>query len=486
MAMKKAWVLIVTLTLVMGTAVAWGAYHHGGDTDSDVVGTVYPDTRDTKLDSCALCHTGGEYEKRPGKWVTLGSCQWCHHEYGYDASGDIDATLNQYGRDYRDNGQNMDALLTIENLDSDGDTYSNGDEIAANRFPGDANDDPAKVPAPYRVYSRETLETLPQHTQFMLMNTHKSGDFYAQYGGVTMSDLLDDAGILPEAEGIRVFAPDGWSQYHPLAPDDDPLFYHVYGTYPQATFHYDVTADEALTDTGWCDYEAPSNAGRSNGDIIEIDNGLQMLLAINREGQHLTSGELNEDNKLDGEGPFRVVPPQKIPGPPDQSSYLPEPDYLWPFDENADHNAGFATRSATIIKVDPLPPGTTDIDTGEAGWGYVDEKKIVVYGAIDPLPTIAEKFDALFSKVESLEEQSFKRRFSRRMLLWKIHTAEWLMAWEAFGPAKRVLEKNIMKRVDGCVLGDTPDRNDWIKDCQAQKQVYWAVNEILVLMDMLN
>ena len=49
-----------------------------------------------------------------------------------------------------------------------------------------------------------------------------------------------------------------------------------------------------------------------------------------------------------------------------------------------DHNAGFSSRTVTMIKVEPLPAGTTDINTLEAGWPYVDEKKIVIYGSIDP------------------------------------------------------------------------------------------------------
>lgn len=479
-------VLVLVFSMVMAAGPAWGAYHHGGDTDSDLFAGLYPGTRETKLDSCALCHTGGEYEKKPGTWVSLGSCQWCHYEYGYDASGDIDATLNPYGRDFRDHGRNVAALEAIENLDSDGDTFSNRVEIAAVRFPGNPDDDLTKVPAPYRVYSREELQAMPQHTQFMLMNTHKSGDFYAEYRGVPLADLLDDAGILPQAESIQVVAPDGWCQYHPLDPDDDPLFYHVYGGYPEATFYYGAEADAALAANGWCDYSAPSCAGRSHGDAIAVNNGLQLLLAIQRDGEYLTDGELTADNKLDGEGPFRVVPPQKVPGPPDQSSKLPGTEYLWPFDENADHNAGYATRSATIIKVDPLPPGTTDIDTTEAGWDYVEGKKIVIYGAVDPLPTIAEKMAALFSSVNSLERESFRGCLTKQAMLLKIFLVDRLIAWQNFRPALQLLERHLMRRVDGCVQNQRPDRDDWIEDCQAQEQVYWAVNEILVLMGMLD
>ena len=59
---------------------------------------------------------------------------------------------------------------------------------------------------------------------------------------------------------------------------------------------------------------------------------------------------------------------------------------VWPYNANWDHNGGSATRSATIIRVEPLPEGTTDIDVLEAGWQYVDEEKIVVYGAITETP----------------------------------------------------------------------------------------------------
>ena len=76
--------------------------------------------------------------------------------------------------------------------------------------------------------------------------------------------------------------------------------------------------------------------------------------------------------------------PQKNPGPPDQSKTSSVQAVKWPFDGvNGDHNAGACTRSVTIIKVLPLPAGTTDINTMEAGWAYVDSNKIVVYGAIE-------------------------------------------------------------------------------------------------------
>ena len=390
--MKKFLTVTGSVFMVMlMVSVVLSAYHHEGEEDSPNFMAQYPSKAGSKLDHCATCHTGGQYEKKPGKWVSLGSCQWCHYSYGYDGSGNIVDTLNPYGMAYLTNGRNQEALAAIEGLDSDGDGYTNAVEIAATRYPGNAQDDPTKVPAPSRVYTRAQLEAMAQHTQFMLMNTSRSGDFYAQYTGVPVEDLLKDAGMLDSATGITVFAPDGWSNFHPLELDSAPELYHVKGTYPESYFYYDQEADTAVNVVdGWCDYSAPSCTGRSHLDIIANPNGLKMLLAYKREGQNLEPGVLGNDNKLNGEGPLRLVPPQKAPSAPDQSSKAANQDVVWPYNYDWDHNAGAASRTATIIRVEPLPEGTTDIDILEAGWKYVDEEKIVIYGAIEksPVPDI--------------------------------------------------------------------------------------------------
>ena len=382
------WIVILILTICFP---AFSAYHHEGEKDANKFLEAYPEKAGTKLDHCALCHSGGEYEKKPGKWVELGSCQWCHRTYGYDGAGDITETINSYGAAYKDAGRNADAVNSTADDDSDDDGYSNSDEIAANTFPGDDSDHPGLETAAYRVYTRGQLEAMTQHTQFLLMNTSRSGDFFAQYTGIPIKDLLDDAGILDSAEGITVIAPDGWYQDHPLYYNEDLDMYHVYGDttgqeyqYPPSTYYYDSEADtDTNSDYGWCDYTAPSSRGRSHSDQIFVEGGLKAILAIQRDGRNLDPGVLNDENKLDGEGPYRVVVPQKFPSPPDQSSTSDSQDVIWPYTEEWDHNAGSCSKSATIIRVDPLPEGTTDIDTLETGWSYIDQGKIIIYGAID-------------------------------------------------------------------------------------------------------
>jgi hypothetical protein len=74
------------------------------------------DTRGTKLDSCQTCHT-----------TPAGGAE----------------NVNPYGQDFAKNNHDFAA---VEGLDSDGDGFSNIDEIKAETFPGDPNDNPNSKP----------------------------------------------------------------------------------------------------------------------------------------------------------------------------------------------------------------------------------------------------------------------------------------------------------------------------------------------------
>ena len=70
----------------------------------------------------------------------LDDCATCHND---------DFTRNDYGADIEAQGGAIDAaLVAVESLDSDGDTYSNIDEITARTWPGDATDFPGGGPTP--------------------------------------------------------------------------------------------------------------------------------------------------------------------------------------------------------------------------------------------------------------------------------------------------------------------------------------------------
>ena len=229
---------------------------------------------------------------------------------------------------------------------------------------------------------------LTPHEQFMLMNTSRGGetglDYYATYTGFIMQELLEATGWTAASTGITVTAPDGYS--YTYARTSNGSNYFIEGTFPQAQYFYDATADSA--NGGWVDYSAPGCTGRTNGQTITVDGGLKMLLAYKANGAYLDIAYQDAQNKLVGEGPFRAVPPQWNPGYPDRQATSATPDAEpWPYDKNevnTDHNAGFSARGVAAIRVDPLPEGTTEYDwrnsQTDAGWGLLNDQKIVVYG----------------------------------------------------------------------------------------------------------
>ncbi len=482
--------VVTTLFLLAMASISIAAYHHAGESEKDatIFLNVYPDAAGTKLDNCALCHGGGQ-DPNTSKQSILGSCQYCHavSQYG-TVTGKYALTLNAYGAKYASLGRTEESLKAIEGEDSDGDGYSNLSEITALRYPGDAKDDPSKVPAPSRVFTKAQLERMPQHSQFMLMNTTKSGDYYTQYSGVRMDKLLKAAGMRSQATKITVYAPDGYSISHPLEDDSSTgtsYAPYVNGTFPRATYYYDSVADKV--NGGWCDYSSPGTSGLGNGDPIYVHGGLRMLLALRAEGADLVPGYLDKTNKLASgtEGPFRTVTPQKIVGPPDQPSNNSNSSLIWAYDKNADHNAGFSSKSATIIRVEPLPEGTTDIDVMEAGWEYVDTGKIVIYGNIDPKPNILEKLATFTSVLWNADNRDFKRPAYKMALLLKIQAVRLQIARNHYKSGLMELQKDILPKLQSCSQTGKCVSNNWISDCVFQQSLYYSIQEIITLLKIV-
>ena len=371
--MKKVrfyWILVLGFlwTSVMTTPALAAYSSHQNDQDINNFLAVYPFARSTKLDDCSLCHSSSPNGKS-------GSCDYCHQTYGLKAPHTQPVPLNLYGNAYKAVGRTTASIQTIQNLDSDGDSKTNLEEIQALTFPGDPKDYPGLVPAPAVGLNLERILKLPDYSEFLLLNASKSQDFYARYRGVKVKDLLGYAGVRKEATQITVFSPDGFSQTFPIDASTSPqsLPYNVMGPYPYGTYYGGLDFVEYSFIPNHLDY----------GD--RIPDKLYMLLAYMRDGDPLTPGKINPTTlKLDGEGPYRLIPPQKIAGTPDRPSTATPVGDGWDYGANNDHNAGFSARSVAAIRVEPLPSGTTDFNWYEGGWNLVDKAKLVIYGAISP------------------------------------------------------------------------------------------------------
>jgi hypothetical protein len=356
----------------------------GHENDADMAGFVrqYPGAAGTRLDDCQTCHRGGirgtdtEREYSP--------CGYCHlivfpnRRYKTGVPGDYEATLNAYGLAYKKAGRTFEAFAAVDGLDSDGDGHRNGGEIADLRNPGDAASRPGLPLAPALSLGWEEIRRLPVHSQFMLMNkTTQRLDEYVTYKGVRVIDLLSAAKVsMMGVTGVTVFAPDGYSIDYARADITSP--------FPRGRY-YDRPL--AITDPEKALLEKPAAVpgGLKNGGLISGTPWL--LLAYERDGVLLEPSAYDQaTGRLVGEGPYRLVKPQRRlngdpskPGRPDRSVNAETYGDGWDYAERIDHNAGAGARGACVIRVNPMPEGYEEYDW-KNGWPLIGEKRIVIYG----------------------------------------------------------------------------------------------------------
>lgn len=344
---------------------------HENDVDANNLVGVYPSLVGTRLDDCQTCHTSRIEAGR----LAGSACDHCHDLLLNGTAQNALETLNGFGRDYLDAGRNRSALEGIRQEDSDGDGFSNELEISAGRDPGSRLSMPGQADAPTLTLALDELETLPSHTQFLLVNnTQQRFDDYATYRGVTVRDLFEAYDIdLAGATGITVFAPDGYQRSLPIE--------FVTGPFPAPLFYSGLDTETLGPDWGVVRYPRAIPDGAADGSPIPGEHWL--LLAYERGGLPMEPSGLDvAEGKLVGEGPLRIVVPQERPGKPDRGSRFSPTgcgDGL-DFREDADHNAGSMVRGVVALRIDPLPTGVEDFEYRTGGWALLDAGTLILYG----------------------------------------------------------------------------------------------------------
>jgi len=355
------------------------------DRDANAFVTAFPATAGTRLDDCQTCHRGGSFTTGAGqdlRTTPKNACDFCHlieHPApGFNEpqpKGFAD-TLNPFGADYRGAGRTREALAAIAPRDSDGDGATNQAEIADLKYPGDPSSRPGQQAAPLKTFSLADLKGLTEHEQFLLANaTRQQFDPYVTYKGVKVKDLLAAAGVDTSAagfQGITVIAPDGY-----LKDIDREA---VTAAYPAGIFFAGLDIVTLGAACGFVQYPAALPPGLTDGQPIPGEPWL--LLAYERDGKPLDPSTLDiTSGRIEGEGPYRLVVPQRKPSKPDRgSAHATQCNDGNEFDAAKDHNAGDMVRGVIAIRVNPLPTGMEDFDYRNGGWAYVENQSIVVYG----------------------------------------------------------------------------------------------------------
>jgi hypothetical protein len=366
-----AWIVLAQSKKVQSRAYV------GHESDRDIQNFIqqYPKAAGTRLDDCQTCHRSGVAGTDTER--VYSQCGYCHltqypnPKYKTGVPKNFEDTLNAYGIEYKRKGRTSEALAAIAKLDSDGDGASNADEITALRYPGDSASKPKQALAPIVTLTWEQIQKFSRHNQFLLMNTSSEPfDDYAGYEGVKVKDLLQKAGVnLDGATGITVFAPDGYSI--------DYAMNDVVNPFPKALFY---AAPKSITDKERMLVQYPASIPSNIADGKEIPTEPWLLLAFERDGKPLDISRYEKGTgRLAGEGPYRLIIPQRNPLRPDRSVKSKNFGDGWDFDKTIDHNAGSCVRGVTVIRVNPMPAGFEEYDW-KNGWPLIAERKIVIFG----------------------------------------------------------------------------------------------------------
>ena len=348
--------------------------------DSDLFFKAYPHLIGTRLDGCDVCHRGSMALPRgqeSGNAVLINSCDTCHTLNRSGSGRKPGDTLTPYGMDYFRNGRNAAALAAIEKLDSDGDGVSNGDELAAMTNPGDERSVPGQKNTAHVVLSHDDLVkkgvTVKEYAVFINTMHSKEGDSYSDYRGFPLIDLLQAAGVSEEATSVDVISLDGYVSTFSMD--------QFRRTYPQSAPVFGLDK-ETLGECGWVRYGA-----KNLKEGVPLP-AAPILLTFEENGLSYPTASINSQGRLNGMGPYRVVVPiMNNPGIPDMSSEATEecvqmvPEKYRYSQDNA-KNAGSCVGAIVAIRVNPLPPGEIDIHWQQYATKAIEEKSVVVFGAL--------------------------------------------------------------------------------------------------------
>jgi hypothetical protein len=360
------------------------AYRTHKEPDSELFFKTYPRLAGTRLDGCDVCHIRSMSlppGQTSGNAVPVNSCDTCHAatDYGRKPGN----TLTAYGMDYLKHGRNAAALAAIEKLDSDGDGVTNGNELAVMTNPGDPQSVPGMKPAAHVIFSYDELikkgVTVTEHALFVNVAKSKDGDSYSDIRGFPLIEVLEAAGLSKEAASVDVISLDGYAATFSID--------QLRRKYPQAAPVFGL-GKETLGECGWVRYEA-----KNLREGVPLPDA-EILLTFEENGRSLSPASIDSGQRLQGRGPFRVTAPQMVnPGVPDISVNATEecaqkvPE-IYRYNRDYEKNADYCVKAVVAIRVNPLPPGEIDIDWPQYTKKAIEEKSVVIFGALRPAESL--------------------------------------------------------------------------------------------------
>jgi len=127
-------------------------------------------------------------------------------------------------------------------------------------------------------------------------------------------------------------------------------------------------------------------------------------------------------------------------------------------------------------------PGTYVISL-VANDGFEDsDPDNVTVEAVTVLDAAVEELMVAVETINGLDPGDFKNRNNAKTLVNKINTALKKIEKGDYDKAIKKLEKDVLAKMDGCANSGAPDKNDWLRTCEAQEAVYPSVAQAIELL----
>lgn len=114
------------------------------------------------------------------------------------------------------------------------------------------------------------------------------------------------------------------------------------------------------------------------------------------------------------------------------------------------------------------------------------EPSIMTIAAVSIHDVLTEKLQETSNGISLLPEDVFKNRNMGKTLTNKINAVLLKIENELYQEAYNQLNNDILNKTNGCASEGSPDKNDWIRECEAQSHVMPLINQAIdILEDLL-
>jgi hypothetical protein len=113
-----------------------------------------------------------------------------------------------------------------------------------------------------------------------------------------------------------------------------------------------------------------------------------------------------------------------------------------------------------------------------------DPDKVTISAVTHQTEAISKVQDGII-EINEIDPETFKNPNNKKTLTSKLSSVIEKLDNGEYQDALKKLENDILRKIDGCALTGSPDKNDWIKDCDSQAAIYPLVVDVIELLKQL-